>query len=114
MFPIEGINTPKYIEYIMTDEVLKADAEDAIKVQTALASVATSTGGWTMFLERPEDADHVYSNIFSDINQRYILAYYPTNKEHDGKRRRIKITVRDHPDYVVVGRRWYYAPAADQ
>jgi hypothetical protein len=72
------------------------------------------TGGWTMFLEKPEDADHIYSSILSDINRRYLVGYYPTNKEHDGKRRKIDITIRNHPDYLVVGRKWYYAPAADQ
>jgi hypothetical protein len=24
------------------------------------------------------------------------------------------VAVRDHPDYKIVGRRWYYAPAPDQ
>jgi hypothetical protein len=113
-FPMPGRNTPKWFEFNMSDAELKASAEDAITMQTALASVATSTGGWTMFLERPSDADRVFSNILSDINLRYIVGYYPTNKERDGKRRRINITVRDHPDYVVVGRRWYYADGPDQ
>jgi VWFA-related protein len=98
--------------FLLSDEQLKISAEDGIKMQSALASVATSTGGWTMFLEKPDDADHIYSSIFSDINRRYIVGYYPTNKEHDGKRRKIDLTVRDHPEYTIVGRRWYYA--ADQ
>jgi VWFA-related protein len=99
---------------MMTYQNWKSAAESWAKTQAALAAVSTSTGGWTMFLERPEDADRIYSSIFSDINRRYIVGYYPANKEHDGKRRKIDVTIRDHPDYVVVGRRWYYAPAADQ
>jgi hypothetical protein len=66
-----------------------------------------------MLLEKPGDADHIYSSIFSDINRRYIVGYYPTDKEDDGKRRKIDVTVRDHPDYVV-GCRWFCAPAPDR
>jgi len=112
--PFRDARTAKMFEAMMTDEALKVAAEARIKLQTSLASVATSTGGWTMFLEKPEDADRIYSSIFSDINRRYIVGYYPTNKDHDGKRRKVEVTVRDHPEYKVVGRRWYYAPAADQ
>jgi VWFA-related protein len=102
------------IESLWTDEKLKQAAESQTKVQAALAAVATGTGGWTMFLEDPSQADQIYSNIFSDINRRYIVGYYPANKQHDGKRRKVEVTVRDHPDYVVVGRKWYYAPVGDQ
>ena len=81
------------------------------RLQSALSVVAGLTGGWTEFLETPEQADAIYSRIFSDINQRYIVGYYPTNKEHDGKRRKIDLQVKDHPEYQVLGRRTYFAPA---
>ena len=110
-FPVQDERLKKMFAVMMTDEELKKSAEGQVKMQAALASVATSTGGWTMFLEKPEDADHIYSSIFSDINRRYIVSYYPANKEHDGKRRKVELTVRDHPEYNVVGRKWYYAPA---
>jgi hypothetical protein len=45
----------------------------------------------------------------ADINHRYILSYYPTNKIRDGNLRKVRIEVRDHPDYVVQGRTSYYA-----
>ena len=80
------------------------------KMQSALAEVAPLTGGWTDFLEKASQADEIYSRIFSDINQRYIVGYYPTNKEFDGKRRNIKIEVLGHPDYQILGRKVYYAP----
>jgi VWFA-related protein len=97
-----------------TDEKLRPAAENQAKTQAALAAVSTSTGGWATFLEEPSQADRIYSSILADINRRYIVGYYPTNKEHDGRRRKIEVTVRDHPEYTVVGRRWYFAPAPDQ
>jgi VWFA-related protein len=90
---------------------LRARAVELYKVQLALAAIAPRTGGWTDFLETPEQASTIYSRIFSDINKRYIVGYYPTNKAHDGTRRQIKIEVKGHPEYTLVGRRSYYAPS---
>jgi VWFA-related protein len=94
----------------MTIEILRYRAEESLKVQTALAEVATLSGGWTEFLETPSQAQEIYSRIFSDISKRYIVGYYPTNKERDGKRRKISFEVKGHPDYVILGRKSYYAP----
>jgi VWFA-related protein len=116
---IPGLGPPptavrEQLESLWTDDRLRQSAESQTKVQAALAAVSTSTGGWTMFLEDPSQADKIYSSIFSDINRRYIVGYYPSNKQRDGKRRKVEVAVRDHPEYTVVGRKWYYAPAADQ
>ena len=89
---------------------LSWEINETRKLQEALAEVAPLTGGWTAFLEKPEHADEIYSRIFTDINQRYIIGYYPTNKERDGKRRAIDFQVKGHPEYQVLGRRSYFAP----
>ena len=78
--------------------------------QTALYGLSKLTGGWTSFLEKPSQAAGIYAGIFSDIGQRYVVGFYPTNKERDGKRRRVQIEVRGHPEYTVWGRKSYYAP----
>lgn len=80
------------------------------KLQAVSASVATVSGGWADFLEIPDQADGIYSRIFSDINQRYIVGYYPTNKERDATRRKIEFKIKGHPEYEVYGRRSYFAP----
>lgn len=80
-----------------------------IKGQTAAARVADLTGGWTSFLESENQASEIYGRILEDINHRYIVSYYPTNKTIDGKLRKVRIEVRGHPDYVVEGRTTYYA-----
>jgi len=81
-----------------------------IREQTALEGLSKLSGGWTEFLEKPEQADAIYSRILADINHRYILGFQPTNKEHDGKRRKLIIEVKNHPEYIVWGRKFYYAP----
>lgn len=82
--------------------------------QSAVSGVATTTGGFTSFLENPNQADEIYSRILSDVNSRYVIGYYPRNKTRDGKRRKVLIEVRNHPEYTVEGRKSYYAPGPEQ
>ena len=88
-------------------QALQYRAEEYATVQSALMEVSNLSGGWTDFLETPTQAQAIYSRIFDDITQRYIVGYYPTNKTRDGKRRQIKIQVKDHPEYTILGRRSY-------
>ncbi|HXG66101.1 MAG TPA: VWA domain-containing protein [Blastocatellia bacterium] len=78
--------------------------------QAAAMQVAETTGGWTAYLERPEQAAEIYRQILADINHRYTIGYYPTNMVRDGRLRQIRIEVRGHPEYIVHGRASYYAP----
>ncbi|MET0645937.1 MAG: VWA domain-containing protein [Pyrinomonadaceae bacterium] len=78
--------------------------------QLTLDDLSKLTGGRTSFLEKPSQATGVYADIFNDIGRRYVVGFYPTNKERDGKRRRVQIDVRGHPEYTVWGRKSYYAP----
>jgi hypothetical protein len=89
-------------------------AEIELWMQMALAQMTAVSGGWMEFLEKPEQAAEVYSRILSDINRRYIIGYQPTNKERDGKARGVRIEVREHPEYLVWGRKSYYAPEAEK
>jgi hypothetical protein len=38
-----------------------------------------------------------------------VIGYYPTNRARDGRRRKISIEVRDHPEYTVWGQKAYFA-----
>lgn len=81
--------------------------------QDAMYSLSQLSGGWIDFLEKPEDAEGVYSRILSEINTRYIIGFSPTNEAKDGKRRVVKIEVKGHPEYIVWGRKTYIAPLPD-
>ena len=78
-----------------------------------VAAAGAAIGGWTAYFEKPEDASDLYAKILADINSRYLIGYYPSNKLNDGKRRRVLIEVRGHPDYLLSGRKSYIAPEAD-
>ena len=86
------------------------EVERLLARQKALAVLAELTGGWTQFLEDPSQAAGIYSRISSDIGQRYVVGYYPTNKARDGSRRKVSVGVRGRPDYTLLTRKAYRAP----
>ena len=96
----------KNLPYLIKTQVY-AEAERKAAGQTAMFKVAELSGGNAGFIEKPEDAENIYADIFTVIKNRYVIGYYPTNQSRDGKRRSIKIEVRNHPEYVVTGRKAY-------
>ena len=93
----------------LPDEVLQRQANVWVRRHTALAALAKFTGAWTEFLEEPRQADEIYHRILTDIDRRYVIGYYPTNRARDGKRRKVHIEIRNHPEYVVWGQKTYFA-----
>jgi len=109
----EPKNDPKVISKMWERGTLSGSArtliEKRLRWQLAVAGAAELTGGLTEFLEDPLQATEIYSHILSGINRRYVMGYYPTNQEHDGKRRTVRIEVRGKPEYIIWGRKSYYA-----
>src|SRR6185503_3277903 len=68
----------------LTKEIWQARLDQELKVQQALVELATLSGGWSEFLETKSQTTEIYNRIVQDLNQRYIIGYYPTNKAHDG------------------------------
>jgi len=96
----------------LSDEFLDRYTELWVRNQTALVNVAQSTGALPEFLERPDQADEIYTRILNDIDRRYVIGYYPTNRVRDGKRRKVSIEIRGHPEYTVWGQKSYFAQEA--
>ncbi|MGI8656837.1 MAG: VWA domain-containing protein [Pyrinomonadaceae bacterium] len=93
---------------MMKQTMMMHFADFWVKGQEAAAHVADLTGGFTSFLEKPEQAKDIYARILADIDHRYIIGYYPTNKARDGRLRKVHIEIRNHPEYIVHGRESYY------
>ena len=84
-------------------------AEVWVHRQTALVQVARFTGALPEFLQDPSQANEIYTRILNDIDRRYVVGYYPTNRVRDGKRRKVNIEVHGHPEYTVWGQKSYFA-----
>lgn len=92
------------------EEEIPAYTQILFRQQNSMVNVAQISGGFSQNLETPNQADSIYGNILKDITNRYLLGYYPTNQARDGKRRNIKVEIKNHPEYIVLGRKFYYAP----
>jgi VWFA-related protein len=110
---MQNLPEPKAGQTTVSDKIISQNAASWIRLQLALFGLAKYTGGWTDYLERPDQADEVYTRILNDINRRYVIGYYPTNRIRDGKRRKVTMEVRGHPEYVVWGRKTYFSPEPD-
>ena len=95
---------------VPTDEVFLNTAAHWRHLHVGVVQLANATGGWADYLEKPEQADGLYAHVLNDINQRYVIAYYPKNRARDGQRRKVSFEVRGHPEYIILGRRSYFAP----
>jgi VWFA-related protein len=93
----------------MDSGLLASSVKATLRRQEYLDRLAKSTGGWLSNLETPEQANEIYAKILDEINRRYVIGYYPTNETRDGKRRTVRIDVKNHPEYVVSGRKTYFA-----
>jgi VWFA-related protein len=79
----------------------------------ALRKVSDRTGGRAFFPTQPSELQASFSQIDQELRSQYLVAYSPTNKNHDGSYRRIRIEVVN-PDLrktkpQLLYRQGYYA-----
>jgi VWFA-related protein len=106
----KGIERSEKQKEELRRKLTETEIQEHTATQTALIKVTGLSGGYTNFLEKAEDASGIYESIFKVIENRYVIGYYPKNEARDGKRRSVKIEVRGHPEYIVMGRKTYFAP----
>lgn len=76
-----------------------------------LEKLAEATGGAAHFPTDVEGCRKVMKEIALEVSQQYSLGYYPSNKEYDGKWRRISIqvgTAKSQNEYIGRTRTGYY------
>lgn len=74
-----------------------------------LKKLAEDTGGESIRVSRSRDTTAAFQHIAEELRTQYLFGYTPTNKNHDGTFRRIKVRVADG-NYKVQARLGYYAP----
>ncbi|HET9830752.1 MAG TPA: VWA domain-containing protein, partial [Vicinamibacterales bacterium] len=81
----------------------------SIKGERTLRGLAEQSGGRAFFPSREEELPHVHDLIVSDVQQRYLVGYTPSNQDIDGAWRRISLSTTA-PGYSVHTRPGYFAP----
>ena len=73
-----------------------------------LRTLGEHTGGRVYAVKSLSDLAGVYKQVADDLHSQYAIAYYPSNKAHDGSWRSIKVTARA-PNATVRARSGYRA-----
>lgn len=82
----------------------------SIRGHEGMVRIANDTGGMAFLPDNVEDLNQVFSHIAAELEAQYLLGYYPTNDQKDGKFRRIEVLLPRQPDLRVRARHGYYAP----
>jgi Ca-activated chloride channel homolog len=125
-----GDNSSRYTESEIKNRVREADVQTyaigifepvASRGRTAeelsgpslLSEMAEQTGGRHFAVENLNELPDVAAKIGIELRNQYILGYTPTNKERDGKYRKVQVKLvqpRGLPPLRAFWRLGYYAP----
>lgn len=81
----------------------------SLKGERFLRALAKETGGRIFLPSREEELESVHTALSSDVQNRYLLSYTPSNQQVDGKWRAITVAVADR-NLKVRARSGYFAP----
>ena len=74
-----------------------------------LRDMAEQSGGHVFPVKTLDQVGPAYAQIAEELRLRYSLAYYPTNENHDGKWRKLRVEIK-RPGFVGKTRPGYRAP----
>jgi Ca-activated chloride channel homolog len=74
-----------------------------------LMDLAGSSGGMVLEPAKVRDLGPAFQSIARELTNQYSIGYYPTNRNHDGKFRKVEVKV-SRSDLHVQTRKGYWAP----
>jgi VWFA-related protein len=81
----------------------------SLRGERLLRQLAEETGGRAFLPSREEELEFVHDVLASDVQNRYLLSYTPSNQKTDGAWRKISVETAD-PTHKVRARDGYFAP----
>lgn len=126
-----GDNNSKYTAKDIRDIVREADtqifafgvfdpiilpglASEVVSGPKLLAQIADQTGGRAYGASQFNQLPGIAEKIAIELRNQYVLGYYPTNSERDGKYRQVELKLRQPQGLPNLRARWrlgYYAPS---
>lgn len=86
----------------------------SMRAQTAMQSIAESTGGTAFVPATEQDLERVFSEVAAELRGQYLLQYYSNNQNAGTQFRRIAVTVPTQAQLRVRARQGYYPKAKPQ
>lgn len=81
--------------------------------RNVIQNVVNITGGRSFFPNSFNELDYYIDLVHAELRNQYVIGYTPTNTEHDGKWRRIRVKLdapKGLPRLAIHAREGYYAP----
>lgn len=109
-----GDNNSRYSTREIRELVREANVEiysiSFFQGSRLLESISNETGGRLIQVHHLGDLPEAMQRLSRDIRSQYVLSYYSTNPQNDGKYRRVRVEL-SHPELRISWRHGYYAPA---
>jgi Ca-activated chloride channel homolog len=74
-----------------------------------LETISGETGGRLIKVRKMEELPEAIEKVSRDLRSQYLLGYYSTNPQNDGRYRKVRVQV-SQPNVHASWRRGYYAP----
>jgi VWFA-related protein len=82
----------------------------ALAAERRMQRISGESGGALYLPKSTAELDLAFEQIAADLSQQYVLSYYPSVEERDGRSHSLSLRVKSRNDVRVRSRRVYYAP----
>jgi VWFA-related protein len=82
----------------------------ALAAERRMETLTRETGGAVYVPKTVSELDEAFDQIAKDLEQQYVLSYYPGAEPRDGRLHTIDLKVKARNDVRIRSRRGYYAP----
>lgn len=95
--------TQQLVEYFDARGMLSGSTRmDYLQANNQLGSIARMTGGYAWFPMFDGQIPSIFDTVAAFLRNQYTLGYIPTNTNHDGKFRKIKVEIVDEGGQPLV------------
>lgn len=82
----------------------------ALAAERRMEQLSDQTGGAVYLPKTTDQLDFAFDQIAADLAQQYVLSYYPSSDQLDGRLHKLDLRVKSRSDVRIRARRVYYAP----
>jgi Ca-activated chloride channel homolog len=110
---VKEADTQLYAIGIFDPLGFRSRTEEELNGPSLLGQITEMTGGRVFAAENLSELPDIATKIGIELRNQYVLGYRPSNKDHDGRWRKIKIKLRPPrglPPLSVYSKTGYYAP----
>ena len=82
----------------------------ALAAERRMEQLTDQTGGAVYIPKTTDQLDFAFDQIAADLAQQYVLSYYPSAEQLDGRLHKLELRVKSRSDVRIRSRKVYYAP----